>query len=55
MACAGFMYDLVSASGFIATGIERVLLIGSGTMTRAVNWHDRSTAFLFGSPASARE
>ena len=52
-ACAGFMYGLVAASGFISTGVDRVLLIGSDTMTRLVNWDDRSTAFLFGDGAAA--
>ncbi len=52
-ACAGFMYGLVVASGLISAGMERVLLIGSDTMTRAVDWSDRSTAFLFGDGAAA--
>ena len=33
-ACAGFTYGLVTAAGFIATGAERVLLIGAETLTR---------------------
>ncbi len=52
-ACAGFTYGLVTASGFIATGAQRVLLIGAETLTRITNWADRSNAFLFGDGAGA--
>ena len=52
-ACAGFTYGLVTAAGFIATGAERVLLIGSETLTRITNWSDRTNAFLFGDGAGA--
>jgi 3-oxoacyl-[acyl-carrier-protein] synthase III len=52
-ACAGFTYGLVTAAGFIAAGAERVLLIGSETLTRITNWSDRSNAFLFGDGAGA--
>lgn len=52
-ACAGFTYGLVTAAGFIATGAQRVLLIGAETLTRLTNWSDRSNAFLFGDGAGA--
>jgi 3-oxoacyl-[acyl-carrier-protein] synthase-3 len=52
-ACAGFTYGLVTSAGFIATGAERVLLIGAETLTRITNWADRSNAFLFGDGAGA--
>jgi 3-oxoacyl-[acyl-carrier-protein] synthase-3 len=52
-ACAGFTYGLVTAAGLIGLGMERVLLIGSETLTRATNWADRSNAFLFGDGAGA--
>jgi 3-oxoacyl-[acyl-carrier-protein] synthase-3 len=52
-ACAGFTYGLVTAAGFIGAGMERVLLIGAETLTRATNWDDRSNAFLFGDGAGA--
>jgi len=52
-ACAGFTYGLIVAAGIIATGIDRVLLIGADTMTRATNWQDRTNAFLFGDGAGA--
>jgi 3-oxoacyl-[acyl-carrier-protein] synthase-3 len=52
-ACAGFTYGLVTAAGLIAAGMERVLLVGSETLTRATNWQDRTNAFLFGDGAGA--
>jgi 3-oxoacyl-[acyl-carrier-protein] synthase-3 len=52
-ACAGFTYGLVTAVGLIAAGMDRVLLIGAETLTRATNWADRSNAFLFGDGAGA--
>jgi 3-oxoacyl-[acyl-carrier-protein] synthase-3 len=52
-ACAGFTYGLVTAAGLVALGTERVLLIGSETLTRATNWKDRTNAFLFGDGAGA--
>jgi len=52
-ACAGFTYGLVTSAGFIASGAERVLLIGAETLTRITNWADRSNAFLFGDGAGA--
>jgi 3-oxoacyl-[acyl-carrier-protein] synthase-3 len=52
-ACAGFTYGLVTASGLVSAGAERVLLIGAETLTRATNWEDRTNAFLFGDGAGA--
>ncbi|MDA8045808.1 MAG: ketoacyl-ACP synthase III [Actinomycetota bacterium] len=52
-ACAGFTYGLVTASGLVAAGAERVLLIGAETLSRATNWNDRTNAFLFGDGAGA--
>ncbi len=52
-ACAGFTYGLVTAAGLVALGVDRVLLIGAETLTRATNWADRSNAFLFGDGAGA--
>lgn len=52
-ACAGFTYGLVTASGLVNAGAERVLLIGAETLTRATNWEDRTNAFLFGDGAGA--
>lgn len=52
-ACAGFTYGLVTATGLVGAGVDRVLLIGAETLTRATNWSDRTNAFLFGDGAGA--
>ena len=52
-ACSGFVYGLVAADGFLRAGLDRVLLVGSETMSRIVDWEDRSTAILFGDGAGA--
>jgi 3-oxoacyl-[acyl-carrier-protein] synthase-3 len=52
-ACSGFVYGLVAADGFLRAGMQRVLLVGSETMSRIVDWEDRSTAILFGDGAGA--
>lgn len=52
-ACAGFVYGLVNAAGLIALGTERALLIGADTMSRIIDWDDRSTAVLFADGAGA--
>ena len=52
-ACSGFVYGLVAAEGFLRAGLQRVLLIGSETMSRIVDWDDRATAVLFGDGAGA--
>jgi 3-oxoacyl-[acyl-carrier-protein] synthase-3 len=52
-ACSGFVYGLVTAAGLVATGLDRVLLIGSDTMSRITDWDDRGTAILFADGAGA--
>ncbi|MDQ1440342.1 MAG: 3-oxoacyl-[acyl-carrier-protein] synthase [Acidimicrobiaceae bacterium] len=52
-ACAGFVYGLVTAASFITGGAHRVLVIGSETLSRLVDWTDRETAVLFGDGAGA--
>ncbi|HZD65230.1 MAG TPA: 3-oxoacyl-ACP synthase, partial [Acidimicrobiales bacterium] len=51
--CSGFVYGLVMANGLIATGLERVILTASDTVSRIVDPEDRSTAVLFGDAAGA--
>ena len=51
--CSGFVYALVAAAGFVATGAERVLVIGADTMSTIVDWDDRATAVLFADGAGA--
>ncbi|MDQ6616375.1 MAG: ketoacyl-ACP synthase III [Actinomycetota bacterium] len=52
-ACAGFVYGLVTAASFISSGSHRVLVIGSETLSRIIDWTDRETAVLFGDGAGA--
>jgi 3-oxoacyl-[acyl-carrier-protein] synthase-3 len=53
-ACSGFVYALVTAQQFIATGaLKNVLVVGAEVMSRIVDWNDRSTAVLFGDGAGA--
>jgi 3-oxoacyl-[acyl-carrier-protein] synthase III len=52
-ACAGFTYGLVTAGALISIGAGPVLLIGAETMSRVINWGDRTNAFLFGDGAGA--
>jgi 3-oxoacyl-[acyl-carrier-protein] synthase-3 len=53
-ACSGFVYGLVTAYQFIAGGgVDRILLIGSETMSRMIDWDERTTAVLFGDGAGA--
>ncbi len=53
-ACSGFVYGLAVARGLIGSGAHRtVLLIGSDTMSRVIDWTDRSTCVLFGDGAGA--
>ena len=52
--CSGFVYGLDIAHRFIKTGgAKTVLVIGAETMSRIVDWQDRSTAVLFGDGAGA--
>ncbi len=52
-ACSGFVYGLVTAHGLIGAGDERGLLVGSETLSRIVDWTDRSTCILFADGAGA--
>jgi len=52
-ACSGFVYGLVLAHQMVAGGMQRVLLIGAETLSRIVDWDDRTTAVLFGDGAGA--
>jgi 3-oxoacyl-[acyl-carrier-protein] synthase-3 len=52
--CSGFIYGLSVADNFIRCGeANTVLLIGAETMTRLLDWKDRSTCVLFGDGAGA--
>ncbi|HEY3070890.1 MAG TPA: beta-ketoacyl-ACP synthase III [Gaiellaceae bacterium] len=52
--CTGFMYALAQAYGALAGGLARnAVVVGSETLSKIVNWHDRSTCVLFGDGAGA--
>jgi 3-oxoacyl-[acyl-carrier-protein] synthase-3 len=52
--CSGFVYALAVADGMLKGGVfERALVIGAETMSRILNWDDRSTCVLFGDGAGA--
>jgi 3-oxoacyl-[acyl-carrier-protein] synthase-3 len=53
-ACTGFIFALNMAGQAIRAGsIDTALVIGSETLSRLVNWKDRSTCILFGDGAGA--
>lgn len=52
--CTSFMYGLSMASAMVTTGACRnVLVVGSETLSRILDWTDRATAVLFGDGAGA--
>jgi 3-oxoacyl-[acyl-carrier-protein] synthase-3 len=52
--CTGFIYALATADQFLRNGAaKRALVIGVETMSRIVDWKDRSTCILFGDGAGA--
>ena len=52
--CSGFVYALTVADNFIRTGGARcALVVGAETLSRIINWQDRSTCVLFGDGAGA--
>ena len=52
--CTGFIYGVATASQFIASGMYKtVLVIGGETLSKVLNWEDRSTCILFGDGAGA--
>ena len=53
-ACSGFIYALSVANAFIRGGtVKTALVIGAETLSRMVDWTDRSTCVLFGDGAGA--
>ncbi len=52
--CSGFLYALNSAATLIQSGqANRALVIGAETMSRILDWKDRTTCVLFGDGAGA--
>lgn len=53
-ACTGFVYALTVAYSFISNGLyTNILVIGAETLSKTLNWSDRSTCVLFGDGAGA--
>jgi len=53
-ACTGFIYALNMGAQSIRSGaVENVLVIGTDTLSRFVDWTDRNTCILFGDGAGA--
>ena len=52
--CSGFVYAMSVADGFVARGLATcALVIGAETMTRLLDYEDRTTCVLFGDGAGA--
>ena len=53
-ACSGFLYGLTTGAHLVAGGThKKVLVIGSDTMSRIIDYTDRATCVLFGDGAGA--
>ncbi len=53
-ACSGFVYALSIADQYIRAGTKQnILVVGAETLTRMLDWSDRSTCVLFGDGAGA--
>jgi 3-oxoacyl-[acyl-carrier-protein] synthase-3 len=53
-ACSGFLYGLTTGAHLVAAGThKKVLVIGSDTMSRIIDYTDRATCVLFGDGAGA--
>jgi 3-oxoacyl-[acyl-carrier-protein] synthase III len=52
--CSGFVFALATADKFLTSGAyRRALVIGADTLSRILDWRDRSTCVLFGDGAGA--
>lgn len=53
-ACTGFLFALHTAAAYIMSGFaQHVLVIGVETLSKIMDWNDRSTCVLFGDGAGA--
>ncbi len=53
-ACSGFLYGLTTAAHLVMAGAhKKVMVIGADTMSRIIDYTDRSTCILFGDAAGA--
>ncbi len=54
VACSGFIYALSIANSYIKShSFKRILVIGTESMSKTVDWTDRTTCILFGDGAAA--
>ena len=52
--CTGFLYGMTVVDQFIRSGtVRRALLVGAETLSRILDWTDRTTCVLFGDGAGA--
>lgn len=53
-ACSGFMFALHTAHAYLQSGVYKTaLVLGAETLSKIMDWHDRSTCVLFGDGAGA--
>lgn len=53
-ACSGFLFDMAIADAYMKAGrSQKALLIGAETLSKIMDWDDRSTCVLFGDGAGA--
>ncbi len=53
-ACSGFIFSLNIVNAYLQTGIYKTaLIIGAETLSKMIDWNDRSTCVLFGDGAGA--
>lgn len=51
-ACSGFVFALATAEKLLRSGqYKRGIVIGSETLSKVIDWEDRTTAVLFGDGA----
>ncbi|AQX21290.1 3-oxoacyl-[acyl-carrier-protein] synthase III [Bartonella sp. CDC_skunk] len=52
--CSGFIFALVTGDAYLRCGVaKRILVIGSDTFSRILDWQDRTTCVLFGDGSGA--
>lgn len=52
--CSGFIFAMTTADNYIKSGMAKnILVIGAETMSRLMDWEDRTTCVLFGDGAGA--
>ena len=53
-ACSGFMFALHTADAYLQAGVYKTaLILGAETLSKIMDWNDRSTCVLFGDGAGA--